>query len=191
MKKGRRRRIPELGIRYQRSGKEILLSAQDFERLVASATTDLLTGLSNRIQINHYLENTQGYTLALIDVDFFKNINDSFGHDTGDEVLKSLADILRHHSGRNAKIGRWGGEEFIVIFQDERYSPVKLAENIRRAVEEKKFIDRETGNEINLTVSIGLAQWRQGEVPHQTQKRADQALYKAKENGRNKVVIAD
>lgn len=189
MKKGRRRRIPELGIRYQKSGQKIFLSAQDFERLVASATTDSLTGLSNRIQINHYLENTQGYTLALIDVDFFKNINDSFGHDTGDEVLKAIADILRHYSGRNAKIGRWGGEEFLVVFGDQDRQPAELAKNIRCAVAEKNFFHRETGNEINLTVSIGLTEQRPGETHHQTVMRADQALYDAKNTGRNTVVI--
>lgn len=167
------------------------------ERYRARATTDPLTLALNR----HGFEQrwarllaganpVPGHTLALLvlDIDHFKRINDSCGHDVGDRVLRELAALLRRQLRSTDWLARWGGEEFVVLLPSVSADHVAaLAGNLRRAVEAHAF---EPGVPMPVTVSVGVALRGVDERFDALFKRADEALYEAKRGGRNRVVIA-
>lgn len=153
--------------------------------------TDELTQLPNRrhfythFQENISLANRHGHPFCLImaDLDHFKRVNDNFGHDEGDTVLKEFASILRQNCRYEDVIARFGGEEFMLLLPlTQRDGARILAERIRKAT--KKYILPD-GN--CLTVSLGITEFQQGDTPDDIIKRADAALYKAKQNGRDQV----
>lgn len=155
------------------------------------AIKDPLTGLYNRRYIEETLINAQKiynrhqepFSLVLIDIDFFKNINDTYGHQIGDIVLKEFSRILLQNTRESDKVGRWGGEEFMIYMPKSTLEHAQnLAENIRKKIDEHKI------NEIkHLTASLGVAQYQKSlDI---TIKNADEALYRAKELGRNQVQI--
>jgi diguanylate cyclase (GGDEF)-like protein len=137
----------------------------------------------NRLIKTHKAQNLKT-GIIFFDIDFFKNINDTFGHDKGDEVLKDLVKIIKYHIRHSDKLIRWGGEEFLVIApvhnMDELYI---IAEHLRKSVEEFNF-----GIRKQITCSFGLAVYDENENISVTIKRADERLYKAKKGGRNRVV---
>ena len=161
--------------------------------------TDILTEISNRRHLmerfNNELERAKraGNSLCCImmDVDHFKAINDTFGHLKGDDVLRELAKILKDSIRTYDVVGRYGGEEFMIILPDTNLeNAAKLAERIRQKVES------DLGNKSNLsasnsvTISLGLTGMRDDDTSFETIiKRADEALYRAKESGRNRVEI--
>jgi two-component system, cell cycle response regulator len=163
------------------------------------AVTDALTGLYNRryleTHLNHLIEHSvnRGKLLSVVslDVDYFKSINDTFGHDAGDRVLKELADRIRQLT-RNVDINcRVGGEEFVLALPNaDALAAERIAERLRKAVASKPF-DAESGNPIQVTISAGIASLNGAEddLP-KLLKRADVALYKAKRDGRNRVIQA-
>ncbi len=124
--------------------------------------------------------------LLILDLDLFKNVNDTYGHDAGDVVLKFTADTLRRLSGEAAAVCRWGGEEFTVLLWNGE-DPARLAEQIRREVEAAE-IDI-GGKTIHVTVSIGVCAVgdRSGVTIAELVKSADRCLYRAKDAGRNQV----
>jgi diguanylate cyclase (GGDEF)-like protein len=127
----------------------------------------------------------------MVDIDNFKNINDTYGHVAGDEVLRKLAGELRNHIRHPDVIGRYGGEEFLVVLP---YSTVKAAaeqaERLRKYVQ--SLVIQSGENEITLTISMGLAQYKiHNEDWQSLLSRADAALYQAKNSGRNRWVIAE
>ncbi len=156
---------------------------------------DALTGIYNRYGFNERLN--QIFTdplvgelgLLILDLDLFKNVNDTYGHGAGDIVLKFTADTLRRLSGEGAAVCRWGGEEFTVLLWNGE-DPARLAERIRREVEAAE-IDV-GGRAIHVTVSIGVCAVgdRGGVTIADLVKGADQCLYRAKEAGRNRVYDA-
>ena len=155
------------------------------------AVTDVLTGLFNRIRtdesIQSQLELLKRYdtpfSILLIDIDQFKQVNDKFGHQIGDNVLVLLADILRSDLRKTDIAGRWGGEEFIVISPEtDLKGALEMAEKIRQNVQERKY-----NRKHKVTVSIGAAEAHKSDTLKTVVKRADEALYQAKENGRNRV----
>lgn len=159
------------------------------------SVTDRLTGLFNRHKLDEVLLTETDrfsrykteFCALLMDIDRFKTINDTFGHQAGDSVLIELAEILTANSRSTDFIGRWGGEEFLVIaIQTSMKQSMLLAEKLRSKVEEKNFpvVGR-------VTISIGVAQFEPGETIAHFMSRADKALYAAKNSGRNKVVSAD
>ena len=126
------------------------------------------------------------FSVVLIDLDKFKQVNDTYGHQVGDEVLQETGRILRENTRKADTAGRWGGEEFILVCPETDIKAAeKLAENLRQVIEKHRFdkIDRQTA-------SFGGAQWDIGESYKQLLKRADQALYQGKAQGRNCVVTA-
>lgn len=125
-------------------------------------------------------------SILFIDIDYFKKINDTYGHDVGDMVLKKVAETISKKVRSGDVICRFGGEEILVLLlgTDNR-GALEKAEQIRGDVESIKF---ETPEDLNVTVSIGVATYEDGITREVLVKRADQALYKAKETGRNKVV---
>lgn len=154
------------------------------------ATKDQLTGLYNRLFIEkkskeliHRCERfSESLALSMVDIDHFKSVNDKYGHDVGDEVLISFARTLSDNSRKVDVVGRWGGEEFMILFQTNSTDAVTFAEKLRRIIMEKDH-----GKAGKITASIGLTQYISGDSLETMTKRADQALYMAKRNGRNRV----
>ena len=146
---------------------------------------DYLTGLLNRHglfdEIKQQGKVDKDHAVMMIDIDYFKKINDNFGHDAGDVVLQSVAKAFADH--KNANVCRWGGEEFVLWFSDaEKMSdPYKLC----RAVERMPIYIRSIDQELSVTISIGVARGR-GTMTELIEQ-ADVLLYKAKQNGRNRV----
>ncbi len=155
--------------------------------------TDSLTGLFNRGKMDRLLKQeidqmaeADRLSVVLLDIDFFKQINDTYGHLAGDEVLQQTAQILRRHTDTGAKgaAGRWGGEEFLLIFPHlSAEEAVQIAEQVRRELELADF------GEAKVTASFGVTVAVPGEGTRQIFKRVDDALYAAKRGGRNCVRV--
>lgn len=156
------------------------------------SSTDHLTKLYNRLKFNEVLDewferrNLEGgeFSIIIFDIDHFKRINDTYGHFEGDEVLRSISRIVSEIAGDENTVARWGGEEFIILCpaygQDESLG---LAQKLRSAIEQKRF-----GEAGRVTCSFGVSAVRCGDDKKSLVKRADDALYEAKNAGRNKVV---
>ena len=165
-------------------------------RLARQALTDDLTGLANRRDGARQLEREialcvrHGRLLALvrIDVDHFKAINDSRGHQAGDDVLAEVARRLAGAVRGGDELARWGGDEFVAILPDtDRVGALRAAERLRAAVAESPI--EAAGADVDVTISLGWAHWS-GDTPDDLLARADGALYKAKGAGRNQVFPA-
>ena len=125
-------------------------------------------------------------SLIFLDIDYFKNINDKYGHNTGDRMLKSISEMLKKSFRTSDHIIRWGGEEFIILLNKCSLElAVDLAERIRKNVED--YSDDEVGK---ITISLGVATLQPNETIHELISRADSALYQSKRNGRNQVTIS-
>ncbi|WP_457562275.1 diguanylate cyclase [Caminibacter pacificus] len=146
-----------------------------------SSMTDELTGILNRRGvIKEAKKISVESTLLFFDIDYFKKINDTYGHEFGDYVLKEISKLIKSSIRNSDVFGRWGGEEFILILRGTKYKDgLKVAEKIRKVVENYDF------NGIKVTISIGAAPFR-GDLQNAVEK-ADKALYEAKESGRNQV----
>ncbi len=165
-----------------------------YSQLHHMADFDQLTGLGNRYFMHDILSeydstNSQKeYSIAMMDIDYFKKINDTYGHDSGDLVLKEVANILTRMSNDHITAGRWGGEEFLIITDNNvKYSDFKLfVENIRKVISENIFIL--DSKKIQCTVSIGAYHSNNELSANEVIKKADDNLYIAKEAGRNRIV---
>lgn len=160
-------------------------------KLEVMATTDALTGLLNRVVLNGVLDQAirQGgrsgapMSLLALDIDHFKSINDTFGHDAGDEALRKVGQLLSHRLRGSDSVFRLGGEEFLALLFDTGFGDAqRVAEELRHTFEAQPFIKDRT-----LTVSIGVATLAKEETADQWMKRVDERLYSAKQNGRNRV----
>ncbi len=167
-----------------------------YRELETMANTDVLTGLFNRRFLITRLEEelaaaerfAQPLSFVLMDVDHFKRINDSYGHLAGDEVLRQIGGILTTNLRRYDTGARFGGEEFAILFPrtDERAAGT-IVDRIREELNARR-IRVSDGEGIRVTASFGLVEWRSGERIEGMIHRADQALYAAKNAGRNRVV---
>ncbi len=155
------------------------------------AITDKLTGIYNRTKLedvlNYELERGKRYSremgLILIDIDYFKQVNDTYGHQVGDNILSDFANLLKNSCRFIDVVGRWGGEEFLIIIPEANEEGImKLAESIRRKIENYPFSD--VGQK---TASFGVSISADSDEVKDCIKRADEALYEAKDSGRNKV----
>lgn len=168
---------------------------QELDQKNIQLNTDALTKIANRHFYNITIQKAyarwqatgEQLTLAIADIDHFKKINDQFGHLTGDKVLERIAAILQESLHSNDFLARYGGEEFAIIFEGLAidYAQKKL-EELRLNIENFHFLYQ--GNRIPITVSFGLTSIGQGDNIDSLFKRADEALYKAKNNGRNQIV---
>lgn len=171
-----------------------------FDKIKILSITDSLTQLYNRrhfekifteiitkSQVEH-----KPVSIAICDIDFFKFYNDNNGHPSGDYVLKTVAEILKKGVKGSDIVGRYGGEEFIIIFPDTtKENAVKICEKLRVTVQEFKFLNEENQPNGDLTISFGIASFPEdGLTPSELIKKADTALYEAKKTGKNKVVTA-
>ena len=155
------------------------------------ATTDTLTQIHNRYSImnilNTEINRSKRYTLPLslvfFDIDFFKKVNDTYGHDIGDKTLQSLSQLVKKSLRETDQVGRYGGEEFLIILPNTLLNEAKIFTNrLRKDVELHSF---DTVN--SITISLGLVQFKKEENIEELFKRVDNLLYKSKHNGRNKV----
>jgi len=161
------------------------------EELIVAATIDKLTQIYNRRKLEEIIqseiERSKRYesplSLILLDLDDFKHINDNFGHQTGDTVLKMVAGILKTNIRASDSTGRWGGEEFIILVPETPLEKAReLAEKIRSLIASCQF-----DIACSVTISLGLAQLHAGDSFDSFIKRADDALYQAKRQGKNRV----
>jgi diguanylate cyclase (GGDEF)-like protein len=177
-----------------------LLMCSDFlrRRLEVAASTDYLTGLPNRrmlaqageTRFGEAMNGHSGFAVAVIDIDNFKTVNDTYGHDAGDQVLVKVAALLREHSRKTDVVGRSGGEEFAVLLNvDHHVTAVDAIERMRIAIEQAHFAAGAT--KISVTISAGVAtRLHTDKVFEDMFRRADQALYSAKAAGRNRTETA-
>jgi diguanylate cyclase (GGDEF)-like protein len=161
---------------------------QELERL---ATTDRLTETYNRtkyeeimkVEIEKIRRYGQPLSLIMFDIDYFKETNDRYGHMTGDNVLKSIANIVREHKRTVDYLFRWGGEEFVIVAPEtDLEQAASLAERLREVIEGYSFDDV-----VKVTVSFGITKFHEGDTNDSLITRVDAAMYKAKNNGRNRV----
>ncbi len=177
--------IGYFALRRWKEGKELIKTLKEM------ATLDPLTTLFNRRKIETELARSikyserfkQALSIVIIDIDHFKQVNDKHGHDIGDVVLIEFSNLLTLHCRDTDIVGRWGGEEFIIVApQTNIFETYDLAERIRSHVEKHLF------PEVNsITCSLGIAAYRADHQIEDTIRRADKALYQAKNEGRNKV----
>ncbi len=166
------------------------------KRLHRRADYDELTGLYNRYLLNHLLDvemkkmksRKHVCWAAIADIDFFKKVNDNYGHNVGDTVLKQVADHMRGNLRKGETFGRWGGEEFLILSQEDMTMEQfrEALEGLRRSVERSSF--GESGQMLHITISIGMAEYKDQMTAEDFIKAADDRLYEAKQTGRNKVV---
>ena len=187
-------RIQRIRAKLQQQ-REALAQALEVNRELA--TRDELTGLLNRramldlmaLEHRRSLRSGRPLLLAQLDIDHFKPINDQHGHATGDRALQAFASTVRASVRDTDVLARWGGEEFVLMLTDTSADQARgLLERIRQAVQALEIAH--SAGSLQLTVSIGLAQHLPGDTVEHTLERADQALYRAKALGRNRVVVA-
>ncbi|WP_069649180.1 diguanylate cyclase [Caloranaerobacter ferrireducens] len=165
--------------------------------LKISSSTDKLTGIYNRKYFDFLFDeilrfskvNNYSFSVIMADIDKFKNVNDIFGHQKGDEILSKVAQIIQNNIRNTDIVGRYGGEEFIVILHDtEGNEGLKVAEKIRKEVENADLISKD----YPVTISLGVSNYPQhGQFKDELIENADKALYHAKNTGRNKSVLWD
>ncbi|MFC4303103.1 GGDEF domain-containing protein [Cohnella boryungensis] len=162
--------------------------------LESQAYTDGLTGVGNRRSFQESLAASIAafdrlqipFSLVMLDIDYFKRINDTFGHPVGDEILKKLARAIQEQSREIDVVARYGGEEFAVILPDaDRTGSGLAAERYRRTIEQMDW------GECQVTISLGVATIREGDTSESMIQNADQALYASKSGGRNRVTHAE
>ncbi len=189
-----------MGGHMARMRKQLALSKSDLEKALHAiqelATRDELTGVHNRRHLMEMLRHEKSrcartgaaFCISLVDIDLFKQINDTFGHQAGDDVLCGFSRSVAQHMRASDYFGRYGGEEFLLILTNTNLEGARIvADRLRRETEQLGFSD--TNPDLRISVSIGLAQHQPGDEIEQTLSRADNALYKAKAAGRNRVEV--
>mgnify|MGYP000276838279 FL=1 len=171
---------------------EKLLEKRNLE-LKKISVTDKLTKVFNREKLDNEIKKElfrsertkEKFSIIMLDIDYFKSVNDSFGHQVGDDVLVEFASIIQTHIRRIDTLGRWGGEEFIIICPNtSKNGAIKMADDIRKLVEAHNFpiLGKKTA-------SFGVTTYQENDNENSIIHRVDMAMYQAKNNGRNKVVF--
>ena len=172
----------------------MVLQGREQRLLSRLAIVDPLTELLNRRGLAELFPLRLGtfagpWCVAAVDIDHFKKVNDTFGHDVGDQVIRQVAQVLRQEARETDLLYRFGGEEFIVVlFRTSSDAAQKVMDRVRQSIASRRF--NAAGSELSSTVSIGIATGTQQDIQHAI-KAADAALYQAKANGRNCVVLAE
>jgi len=178
-------------IYYLSSGEDITSKIEKEKNLYEAIYKDSLTGIYNRKKYDEIIDDmillyemkNHIFSLILLDIDFFKDINDTYGHDIGDYILVELSKVLVNNTRNSDILFRWGGEEFIVIIKSGVNESYNLAEKLRNFISKSKF------QSIKITASFGVAQMEKNLTKKDLFTNVDKALYEAKNAGRNKVVI--
>lgn len=193
-----RRETAILEKRLEKSNKEVIRLRENLEQVRRDAMTDALTNLANRKAFDERLEaacaedDGSPLSLAILDIDHFKRFNDTWGHQTGDQVLRYVSTVLSNICGKTRFAARFGGEEFAIIFPGEGAGVVMAAlESIRNDVASRALRRRSTNDDLgSVTLSSGFALRQRGETAASLLERADAALYESKRAGRNCVTPA-
>jgi|GEM_PF-937837 len=164
---------------------------EELERFV---NYDTLTHLMNRRSMDNYLRaaykeadtGKAAFCLLMMDIDDFKKVNDTYGHDCGDEVLKTVASIISCGVKKNDSVFRWGGEEILVLLKTEEYKAVFVADRIRKEIEKTPV--KCHGEDVYVTVTIGVAPYKDGKNIQEMMDQADKCLYYGKTHGKNQIV---
>jgi len=155
---------------------------------------DDLTNIANRRRINELIQMEYQraeryhttFSIVLFDIDHFKKVNDTYGHLIGDEVLKTLAKLVTQSIRKTEIVGRWGGEEFILILTEtDKNTAFAVADKIRKIISETHF----EGVKEKITCSFGVAEYKKGTPSNELIEHSDQALYHSKKHGRNQVIV--
>lgn len=188
----------QLETRLADSASEITSLQRNVENIQAEAMTDALTGVANRSMFDKTLQQqmaeavASGEPLALVlaDIDHFKNFNDQWGHQTGDQVLRLVAEVMKANVKGQDMLARYGGEEFAIILPDTTIENAHmLADRIRCAIESRRLRKRRTNEDLGvITMSMGVSSHRRTDTMDTIVERADQSLYAAKDAGRNQVI---
>ncbi|MDA7816872.1 sensor domain-containing diguanylate cyclase [Sulfurimonas sp.] len=175
------------------TSKDITEQVELESKLRKLATLDSLTGIYNRYKVNEAIEEeisrsnryNSSFSLLMFDIDFFKKVNDNYGHDVGDNVLIELAKLVSTEIREGDKFGRWGGEEFMIVLpQIDEAGLLSFSEKLREKIYQHEFADIS-----KMSVSIGITTFENEDVKEALIKRVDNALYAAKDKGRNCVVF--
>ncbi len=190
-------RNAELEDQFAKSGEEMADLRRSLDDMRLAANTDSLTGIANRkhfdARIKELIEEAAvgGEPLAILlaDIDHFKSFNDNFGHQVGDHVLRLVSAALGECVRGRDFVARYGGEEFAIILpQTALDGALAVAENVRATIASKRLTRKSTGENLgNITISLGAALYKDDEGPDSLVARADEGLYKAKRDGRNRV----
>ena len=171
---------------------------QAYQEMEKLARIDPLTQISNRrdveirldYEMTRYERHHHPFSLSIMDIDDFKKFNDTYGHDMGDYVLTEIAKLMKETIRAQDILGRWGGEEFILVFPETDSSGGEIiAERIRLGIESHRFSFK--GDDVSVNITGGLAEYNPGEELEKTVKRADKALYRGKNSGKNCIVISN
>jgi diguanylate cyclase (GGDEF)-like protein/PAS domain S-box-containing protein len=177
--------------------RDISERARMIDELSKAATHDSLTDLINRRhgveliekEINRSIRLNHTCTIAILDIDYFKQINDEYGHNAGDQILVEFSNEMMAAVRNIDMVCRWGGEEFVVMLPETNCEQAKIwAERTRKAVEQKTT-ELESGEKVRITISVGIASLESNTSIKELVRQADDALYRAKDNGRNRVEI--
>ena len=175
-----------------------LSNALNYQAAVRSAEHDPLTGVYNRFAMENNLKreielasrNETPLSMIILDVDFFKNINDTYGHASGDCELKHLTECIHECARDSDMLFRYGGEEFMLLLNNtSREGTLQLADRMRQSIEETPCFCH--GKSISITVSMGISSFTKNDDRDSFFERADKALYEAKDSGRNRVIFKD
>ena len=196
-----RRRAGKLETELERSSREINSLKDDLADARRAAHTDPLTGLGNRklfddvfaLEAATAMGSGSPLSLLVIDIDHFRSFNNTHGHQVGDAVLRLVADKLKRSVKGRDTVARYGGEEFIVLLPQTRdEGAALLADQIRADIARSRLVVRNRGQDLGkVTISIGVAELAPGETPDTCFRRADEALFQAKHDGRNRVIVAE
>jgi len=172
------------------------LLVDEKKRYLELSLKDPLTGLYNRRGLQFIIEQQQLFSpsqtsslfACVVDIDYFKRINDSYGHDGGDLVLEVFSDLMKHHLKKEDLCCRLGGEEFLLLFfATDTNSATQFLEGLRKTIETSQIAYQE--HRISVTASFGLTNWQSNDSFESLVNRADKAVYEAKDNGRNQIKI--
>lgn len=185
----------------ERSSQEVSQLKLSIEAVRKEALQDPLTGIHNRKSFDHRLleytaksrKQNQPMALLFADVDHFKKFNDTWGHQTGDQVLRLVAEVMNKNIKGQDVLARYGGEEFAIILPNTGLdNAIMLADRIRKSIEVRRLKKRKTNADLgSITMSMGVATLQPGETPEMLLERADTLLYESKRNGRNCVTAED
>lgn len=176
------------------SASQVISLQHNMEELEWTSKTDSLTGLYNRRYIMEKLENEckrkkKRFSLIMADIDFFKNINDTFGHDCGDHVLKVISQTLKGTVREQDFVSRWGGEEFLLLLPETEIEGACLLVDRIKKITEEQIIEYDKVK-VSITMTFGVTESQDYETIEDIIKKADNALYEGKSRGRNCVILA-